>query len=209
MRLFVLGASGGVGTCLLEQATARGHSITAQTRSAGKLTATASVSVVTGLPTDEAFLKRHIAGHDAVVLCVGIDSPGKTTLFSETTRAAIAAMQAAGIGRLVAITGIGAGDTRGHGGWLYNHIIYPLFTRHRYADKDRQEALIARTDLDWTIVRPAPFAARAGSGPLQVWTEIPRDLQLRSITRAEVAAFILDSLENGSFIRQKPFIGHA
>ncbi|MGI6247528.1 MAG: NAD(P)-dependent oxidoreductase [Pseudochelatococcus sp.] len=209
MRLFVLGASGGVGTCLLEQATARGHSITAQTRSAGKLTGTASVNVIVGSPTDEAFLKRHIAGHDAVVLCVGIDGLGKTTLFSETTRAVMAAMQAAGIARLVAITGIGAGDTRGHGGWFYNHIVYPLFTRHRYADKDRQEAIIAQSGLDWTIVRPAPFATRAGSGPLQVRTDIPADLQLTSITRAEVAGFILDSLENGGFIRQKPFIGHA
>ncbi|MCU7431018.1 SDR family oxidoreductase [Paracoccus denitrificans] len=209
MRFFVLGASGGVGSCLLEQAVARGHRITAQTRSTAKLTETEAVAVAVGSPTDEAFLRRHIAGHDAVVICLGIDRQGRTTLFSETTKAVVEAMQAAGVRRLVAVTGIGAGDSKGHGGWLYNRIIYPLFTRNRYADKDRQEAIIEQSGLDWTIVRPAPFSARAGSGPLQVHTEIPHGLQLRSITRAEVAGFILDSLEGARFLRRKPFIGHS
>lgn len=209
MQLFVLGASGRVGTCLLEQAVARGHSITAQTRSAGKLAGSTSVNVIIGSPTDEAFLRQHIVGHDAVVLCIGIDSAGETTLFSETTRAVIAAMRTANVRRLVAITGVGAGNTKGHGGWFYNHIIYPLFTRHRYADKDRQEAVIEQTDLDWTIVRPAPFTTKTDADPLEVWADVPAGLQLRSITPTEVATFILDSLESGGFIRQKPFIGHS
>lgn len=209
MRLLVLGASGGVGSCLLEQAAARGHRITAQTRSAARLTENAAVSVVVGSPTDEAFLRRHVVAQDAVVLCLGIDTIGKTTLFSDTTRAVVGAMNAAAVRRLVAVTGVGAGDSKGHGGWLYNAVIYPLFTRNRYADKDRQEESIERSDLEWTIVRPAPFAASAGPGPLQVLTEIPDRLQLRSVTRTEVASFILDSLENASFIRQKPFIGHS
>lgn len=209
MRMFVLGASGGVGSSLLEQAAARGHGVTAQTRDARRLSPTKAARAVAGSPTDEAFLRQSLGGHDAAVLCIGIDTIGRTTLFSDATRALVAAMEATGVKRLVAITGIGAGDTRGHGGWFYNHVVYPLFTRHRYTDKDRQEAIIEQTNLDWTIVRPAPFAARATSEPLQVYTTIPPELQLRSVTRAEVAAFILDSLENDRFLRQKPFIGHS
>ncbi len=64
--------------------------------------------------------------------------------------------QEVGIARLIAITGIGAGETRGHDGWFYNRIVYPLFIRNRYVDKDRQGAIIERSGLDWTIVRPAP-----------------------------------------------------
>ena len=209
MRLLVLGASGGVGSCVLEQAVARGHRLTAQTRNPDKLKASGAVSVVVGAPTDEAFLRRHVFGHDAVVLCLGVDSIGRTTLFSESTKAVIAAMTAAGVRRLIAVTGVGAGDSRGHGGWFYNTVIYPLFTRNRYADKDRQEAIIEQSGLEWTIVRPAPFAAKAGTGALQAHTDIPDALQLTSVTRTEVASFILDSLESASFLRQKPFIGHA
>lgn len=209
MKLLVLGASGSVGTILLEQGVARGHRITAQTRNPAKLIATAGISVIAGSPTDEAFLTQHVAGHDAVILAIGIDSIGKTTLFSESARAVIEAMQVARVKRLAAITGIGAGETKGHGGWLYDRVIFPLFTRNRYADKDRQEAMIERSGLDWTIVRPAPFTAQPGSGPLHVVTDIPERLQLRSIARAEVASFILDCMEEGSYLRQKPFIGHS
>lgn len=209
MRLFILGASGGVGSSLVAQAAARGHNVTAQTRTAAKIRETTTVHAVVGAPDDEAFLRYHLAGHDAAILCIGIGGIGPTTLFSDTTRALIAAMGEAGVRRLVAVTGVGAGDTRGHGGWLYNNVIFPLFTRNRYADKDRQEAIIQQSDLDWTIVRPAPFAGKVGAGPLQVVTDIPPGLQLRSILRSEVAAFILDSLERGTFIREKPFIGHS
>lgn len=208
MRLVVVGASGGVGSRLLARAVAQGHTVTAQTREASRVTPSELVRVVEGEPTDEPFLRRSLEGHDAVVLCLGIDSLGRTTLFSDTTRALIAAMEATGVKRLVAVTGIGAGDSRGHGGWFYNRVLFPLFTRHRYADKDRQEALIERTSLDWTIVRPAPFA-KTTSGELQVFTEIPPGLQLSAITRDETAAFLLECVEDATFVRQKPFIGHA
>ena len=112
MRLFVLGASGSVGSHLLAQAVARGHQVTAQTRTSGKIKETASVQVVTGLPTDKAFLRRNLVGQGVAILCIGIGSIGKTTLFSDTTRALVAAMQATGVKRLVVITGIGTGDTR-------------------------------------------------------------------------------------------------
>lgn len=195
---------------LLPKAVAHGHQVTAQTRDASRIPAAEGVSVIVGSPQDEAFLNQHMAGHDAVVSAIGINTIGKTTLFSESASAVIAGMQANGVKRLVTITGIGAGDTRGHGGWLYNFAINPLFTRNRYADKNRQEALIEQTDLDWTIVRPAPYTNHPSTGPWHtVTTEIPAGLQLCAITREEVAAFVLDCLERASFIHQKPFIGHS
>jgi nucleotide-binding universal stress UspA family protein len=59
----------------------------------------------------------------------------------------------------VCVTGVGAGDTQGHGGFLSDRILYPLFTKGIYADKE-QEALIRDSAADWTIVRPAPFRNR-------------------------------------------------
>lgn len=209
MRLFIIGASGRVGSLLLTQAEARGHVVTAQSRTAGKLIETEARKVAIGLPSDEIFLTREIAGHDAVILTLGVAGIGKTTAFSDMTRAVLRVMQTTGVRRLVAITGVGAGETKGHGGWIYDTIVYPLFTRNRYADKDRQEAMIERSNLDWTIVRPAPFSSRANATPLQVVTEISTELQLRAVTPLEVATFILTILEAGEYIRQKPFIGHA
>ncbi|MEN4904934.1 NAD(P)H-binding protein [Luteimonas sp. TWI662] len=207
MRVFVMGASGGVGTRLVAQAVARGHRVTAQTRSADRLTATAGVDIVVGRPDDARFLAQRMPAHDAVVMSLGVASPRPTTVFSDATRAAIAAMRDSGVRRLIAITGVGAGETRGHGGWLYNRIVFPLVTRHRYADKERQEALIQDSGLDWTLVRPAPFTARSGRGDWQVALSVPPSLQLRTVTRDEVAGFVIDCLESGDFLHCTPFIG--
>ncbi|MCJ8151779.1 NAD(P)-dependent oxidoreductase [Shinella sedimenti] len=209
MRLLVLGASGNVGKILMEQGVARGHHITAQTRNPANLPEIVGISVITGSPTDTGFLNKHVTGHDAVILAIGINNIGKTTLFSDSAKAVISAMHAGNVKRLITITGIGAGETKGHGGWLYNRIIFPLFTHNRYADKDLQETLIEHSDLDWTIVRPAPFRRQVHKGPLHIVGDVPKGLQLRSITRAEVAAFILDCIEGERYVRQKPFIGHS
>lgn len=209
MRIAVLGAAGGVGREVLRQAIARGWDVTGQTRQADRLADFAGqIRIVAGAPTDAAVLRDLVRGQDAVVFALGIDRLGATTLFSESTRALIAAMQAEGVGRLVAVTGVGAGETRGHGGFFYDRILFPLFTRHRYADKDRQEALIAASGLDWTIVRPAPFARSAPPGPVEAHVALAPGTVLRRVTRAEVAAFILEELETGRFRGQRPFIGH-
>lgn len=208
-NVLVLGASGGVGREILRQGLERGLRITAQTRNADNLANFANrVRVVEGEPHDPAVIARAVTGQDAVIFVLGIDRIGATTLFSDATRVLIEAMAMAGVRRLIAVTGIGAGETRGHGGIFYDRFIFPLFTRNRYVDKDAQEHLIEQSDLDWTIVRPAPFAGSAPSGRPRVVTEIGPDTVLSRITRAQTATFILETLAKGGYIHQKPFIGH-
>ncbi len=100
-----------------------------------------------------------------MIYALGFRGRGDVRFFSDTTRSLLAAMQATGVRRLVAVTGVGAGETRGHGRFLYEHLIYPFFTQALYADKDRQEDLIRASATDWTILRPAPFKATPGGSP--------------------------------------------
>lgn len=210
MRFLLLGASGGVGRRLLAQGHARGHTIRAQTRDAAKLGGQPpGIEVVAADPTDAVALRALVTGQQAVIIALGTAPGRRTTMFSDVTAKLIAAMAAEGVKRLVAITGVGAGETRGHGGFLYDRIVYPLFTRVFYEDKDRQERLIQESTLDWVLVRPAPFKASAGSAPFQVLTEIKPDTVLRRITRDEVASFVLDQLAGDHYLRRPVFIGHA
>jgi putative NADH-flavin reductase len=210
MRVLVLGASGGVGRRLLVRGLARGHAIRAQTRDKRRLAdGPAGIEVVAADPTDAAALHALVAGQQAVIIALGTRPGRRTTLFSDVTAKLIPAMQSQGVRRLVAITGVGAGDTRGHGGFLYDWIIYPLFTRPFYEDKNRQEELIRQSTLDWVLVRPAPFKAEAGPTPIEVITEVRPETQLRRITREEVADFVLDQLQNDRYLHKAPFIGHA
>lgn len=206
--ILVLGASGSVGRLIVAEARERGLAVTAQTRDPHRLAGLDAAGQIVALdPTDGAALAATLPGHDAVIFALG-DRRRGTTLFSDATRALLPAMQTAGVRRLIAITGVGAGETRGHGGFLYDRVIFPLFTRSLYADKDVQEKLIEGSGLDWTIVRPAPFSDTPAPGPLQVLTRIEPDTKLRRITRAEVAGFVLDQVGSDTHLFRKPFIGH-
>jgi putative NADH-flavin reductase len=205
----ILGASGGVGYRLAGLALDAGYRIRGQSRAADRIDMRGGrVEVAVFEPTDAQALGSFVRGVRVVVFALGIDRPGPTTLFSETTAALIAAMRAGGVRRLIAITGVGAGETRGHGGLFYDRFVFPHFTRARYADKERQERMIEASGLDWTIVRPAPYRIHAPDTPLEVHTEVPPELVLSSITRDEVAAFVIDEIETRRYLRQKPFIGH-
>jgi putative NADH-flavin reductase len=209
-KIAVLGASGNVGKRIVALASKLGFEVVCQTRNAAKIGDTGSrVQVQVFDPKDAASLDTFVTGAQAVIFALGVDKPGATTFFSEVTAALLPAMKKQGVRRLIAITGVGAGDTRGHGGFVYDWIVFPLFTRKIYADKDRQEAMIAASNLDWTIVRPAPFSEGGAARPLEIYTKIQPDTVLRKIARDEVAAFVVEQINSDSYLRQLPFIGHA
>lgn len=210
MRVGVLGASGTIGSRIVKRLAATGHAVRAQSRDSSRLqSAPEIVEKCIFDPRDEQAIAAFVGELDAVVFALGESQSGPTTLFSDITRKLVAQMEGHGVRRLVAITGVGAGDTRGHGGWLYDWIVFPLFTRHRYADKDRQEALIAASALDWIIVRPASFRQHTPPGDLQVITEIGPETRLSGVSFDEVADFVVAQLRSDDHLRKRPFIGHA
>jgi putative NADH-flavin reductase len=207
-RLLVLGATGRVGRLVVAEALKRRYEVSALVRTPEKLDHVAdNVRVVRGDALDPSAVAAAVTNQDAVLYVLGAGNVRRTSLFSDSTRLLLDQMQRQGGRRLISVTGVGAGETRGHGGFLYDRILYPLFTKGIYADKDRQEALIRQSATDWTIVRPAPFCRRTPPGPLRIETRV-RDLVLRKISPQEVATFMVDELEQGRFIRQAVFIGH-
>lgn len=72
--------------------------------------------------------------------------------------------------------------------------------------QDKQEEMIAASDLDRTIVRRAPFSEGPLRGDLEVHTRIAPETR---VTRDEVAEFVMAQLDTEHYLRQCPFIGHA
>jgi putative NADH-flavin reductase len=208
LRLLVLGANGTVGRVVVDQAIRRGHEVTALVRAPQKLGETSAlVTIVRGDALDPHAVASAVRRQDAVVYALGAGNVRTTTLFSESTRILLDAMQREGVRRLVCVTGVGAGDTKGHGGFVYDRIVYPLFTKAIYADKDRQEAFIRDSGTDWTLVRPAPFRKHTLTEPLSVVTQVD-GIVLRRITPHEVGVFVVDEAERNRYVRQAVFIGH-
>lgn len=193
---------------MVSESVKRGHEITVLSRSPDAVgRAGAHVRVISGDALDSAAVSPAVAGQDAVASVLGTASLRQTTLFSESTRILLGEMHRHAVRRLVCVTGVGAGDTRGHGGFWYDRVIYPLFTKRLYDDKDRQEVLIRQSGLDWTLVRPAPFRTHAPPGRLRAVTTTT-NVTLWGVSRLEVATFLIDELEQNRYVRQAVFIGH-
>ena len=204
MRIAVLGASSGIGRDLVQQATTAGHHVVAVARSIGA-DATPNLTPVKGSILDPGVAERAVTGVDAVAWCVGAKTLGPAflrtvTVFSEGTRRAIEAMKRAGVNRLAVITGIGAGESRGHGGVLYDWIGLPLIVGAIYADKDRQEAIVKASDLDWTIVRPTLLTSGPRTGQYRVLTNL-EGVHGGRISRADCADCLLRAMAEGAWSR--------
>lgn len=157
---------------------------------------------------DEAALIRALGGCEAVISALGtrkIRLVRKVTLHSDGTRALVAAMKQRGVRRLVCITGMGAGDSAGHGGFAYDRLIKPVLLRTIYQDKDRQEAIIRASGLDWVIVRPSVLTDRPATG--NVWATVDlHGFHGGSIPRADVAAFVVAQTCNNEWLGKTPLI---
>ena len=158
MKLLVIGATGASGKEIVRQALALGYDVTALVRNATKASFVPLVKKAVGDVLDSGSLRKALTGQEAVICSLGSVATGpfkEMTLLSEGTRNLVATMQAQGVSRLICITGIGAGESKGHGPWYYNWLIQPVVLRGVYQDKTRQEAIVRGSGLAWTLVRPA------------------------------------------------------
>jgi len=207
MNILIVGATRGIGRQLLEQALAAGHTVTALVRTPRRLALRHErLKVVKGDILDPDSVALAMSGQYAVCCTIGVKAPWiRVTVFSEGTRNLLQAMKNAGVKRLVCVTGIGAGDSRGHGGFLYDSIFYPLLLKPIYADKDRQESLIKASNLDWTIVRPGFLTNGPSTKSYRMLTDLT-GIRAGRISRADVAHFILNELESNRYLRQTPLL---
>jgi len=206
-KILVLGATGGTGRHIVKQALARGHQVTALVRSPDKAGDLDGARLVVGDVRDDTTLREAVSGQNAVVSALGTPaSPFRdVTLLSTATRALVRAMKAEHVSRLITITGMGAGDSRRHGGFLFDRVIFPLLLKNVYADKDRQEAIVRDSGLDWVLVRPSVLSDKPGRGQIRALTDLS-DFHGGSISRQDVATFVLDQLRGDAWLHRSPLI---
>jgi putative NADH-flavin reductase len=209
MKLALFGATGQTGNLVLQQALARGDSVTALARSAARERVQHERLVwMQGSPTSPDDVSAAIAGADAVIHCLGIGGKGlgrQSTVVSDSVKAVLGAMQARQVKRLVCMSNVGAG---GSGTWFANHLVIPIFLRWLVPiieDKNRMETLLEHSQVEWVSVR-LPNIIDGPAKPVRVSADGKR-LSL-SITAASTAAFLLEQTLSTQFLRQTPSISN-
>ncbi|HKC62071.1 MAG TPA: SDR family oxidoreductase [Pyrinomonadaceae bacterium] len=207
MKLLIIGASRGIGFELLQQALAAGHEVTALARNPQSMDLShENLKVVKGDILDKSSIEEALPGQDAVCLTIGIKATRKpVSIFSKGTKAVVEAMKTSSCRRLICVTGIGAGDSRGHGGFLYDRIFNPIFLRTIYEDKDRQEKIVRESGLDWVIVRPGFLTNGPRTGKYRALTDL-KNVKAGKISRADVADFILKEAAEMNYKGQTPLL---
>jgi putative NADH-flavin reductase len=167
----------------------------------------AGAKLIIGDARDEATLRKAVQGQHVVISALGTPvSPFReVTLLSTATQALVNAMKTENVARLICITGIGAGDSAGHGGFLFDRLILPLLLRKVYADKNRQENIIRNSGLDWVLVRPTVLNNKPGSNTVRTLTNLS-DFNGGTISRKDVAKFSLDQVHTDTWLRHSPLI---
>ena len=203
----IFGASRGVGLEVVKRALDAGHRVRAVARAAEEIPIDKrKLWKINASALNAGDVDRAVSGAHAVITCLGVPPTLKpVTLFSESTRCVIEAMAAHGVKRLIAVTGIGAGDSRGIGGALYTQVFQPIFLRTIYDDKDREEDIIRKTRLEWTIVRPGFLTRLPATGKYRTLTE-PDQWEGGFIPRGDVADFLVKQIDDRAYLRQTPLL---
>ena len=210
MKLLIIGATGGTGRALVEQALAQGHVVTAFARKPLKITASHDRLIVAkGNVLDYDSLDQAVQGKDAVLSALGHKRWFiKTSILSEGTRNIIKAMQKHNVKRLICETSLGIGDSRWRMGLYYTLFVIPVITFFYFRDKERQERYIKQSSLDWIIVRPGQLTNGRKRGTYLHGLNIGSILLTVRISRADVADFMLKQLTDDSYLRKTPGVAY-
>ena len=146
----ILGGTGFIGSRLVAHLANRGHRITVPTRDperARHLRIQPSVKLVRADVFAPGTLATLLTGADAVVNLIGIlnesgrDGRGFHRVHVELMETLIAACKSAGVSRLVQLSALNAGA--------------PQASSHYLRSKGEAEALLRKSQLDWTILQPS------------------------------------------------------
>jgi putative NADH-flavin reductase len=198
--LIVFGATGGTGQQVVTQALAQGHTVTAFVRRPEAITTQhANLNLVQGDIVDATAVAGAVAGHEAVISALGTRS-GPPVL-PEGTRNILAAMVQAGIRRSLWVSSFGVGDSIDQMGWVARTVIVNVFLKNAIAEKEIQERYIHESTGDWIIARPGGLTDGPLTGVYRVTG--PNDKVGRpSISRADVADFLLKNLTDDRYVRK-------
>jgi putative NADH-flavin reductase len=195
MNLVVLGATGRTGRLVVDQALAAGHTVTAVVRSPEKLTMSHSnLRVVKGAATETSAVSSAMEGADAVISTLG----GKGSVIADSTRAIVAAARMTGVSRAVVLSTFAAQRDRLNAG---TRLLTGIGMGAMLKDKSAGEEMLRQSDLEWTVVYASILSDDPVNGSVVVLPEGAKRRMSERISRADVAAWMLQAATTGQHSR--------
>ena len=209
MRVLICGATGNIGSQTVDKAIQAGHEVTAFARSPEKLGDCLAFQAKGDLINADS-VTLAMTNQDVVIAVFGAPVNWSTltsvpNLCTQGTINIIDAIKQHGVKKLIYMTGIGTGDSKGQGRFIFDNLILPVMLGRIYVDKNRQEQAVMQSDLDWIIVRPTELNNEPKTGEYRVLTDLKGE-KAKMISRADVSDFLVKQIDSDRYLRQTPLI---
>jgi putative NADH-flavin reductase len=202
-KIALLGATGNIGSRILDEALSRGHAVTALTRDPRKLTARDGMTIQAGSTTNAPALAAILRGHDIVVASLKWNE--------NDVRRVIDTIRQAGVKRALFVIGAGSllrPDGQRHFDFMAAKGVQPPTSLPALK---AYEEIRTIADLDWTAISPP---ASIGPGPRTGEFRLGLDHLILDddgesrISRADFAVAIVDEIEKPAHLRKRFTAGY-
>ena len=203
MKIAIIGATGNVGTRLVNEALNRHHAVSGIARDPSKLTRRTGLSATMGDVTKPDALLLLLKGHDAIISSLrfqGIDAEQLIEL-----------VRRSGVRRYLVVGGAASLEIAPGQILLDSPHFPPAYKPEASAAKAFLDALRNVTDLDWTFVSPSAFfgpGERTGKFRLANNTLLTAPDGKSSISYEDYAIAMLDEVENPKHLRDRFTVGY-
>jgi len=207
-RIIIFGATGGTGQELIKQALENGNKVTAFARTPEKLKISHNnLKVIQGDVLNYNNVFKSLDNQEVVFCNLGMPASDKSTLRKDGTANIVKAMEDKGINKLICQTSLGFADSKAVLPWWMKYIIVPFILKNAFKDHELQESVIEKSNLDWTIVRPGNMTNGKLTKTYKHGFDPSEKIKLK-VSRADVAHFMLNQINNIEYLRKKVGISY-
>jgi putative NADH-flavin reductase len=203
MNILIFGASGNTGQELVRQALAAGHNVTAFVRTPDKLVIThEKLKLIRGNVKDYSTVENAIKNQEAVLSTLGVSKQLKSDpIVIEGIKNILKAMEQMDVRRFIYLSFLAVGNGRNDSGFMIKNIISRI-VHNEIADHEEKERLINSSPLEFTIVRPPKLSNGQKKSLYRSGETIKAKSILPTMSRADVADFMLKQLTDKTFLRK-------
>lgn len=204
MKVVIFGANGRTGSLIVKMALEAGHQVVAYVRNAGsEFESHPNLHIAVGGLTEVLRMKDAMRGADACISALGGNSlTHRSPELTQGLRHIISVMEQAGVPRLFYLSSLGAGDSKYLIPQPIRFFIVNMFLRIPLADHNLNEQYIMKSAVKWTLFRPGGLTDKLHEAQLNFGNENVIIKGNTSISRSNVAKFMVDQLTNDSFINK-------
>lgn len=201
MKLLVIGGAGRTGRLVVEAALGHGHEVTAFVHRASADDLGGRVRTVSGDVLDFDAVSAAVEGQDAVAVTVR-RTEGAGPFHTEAVANVIHAMALHDVRRLSVLSAAGTFARTDRSMSLRFRALIATSMRSTYDDLEDMERRVMASALDWTIVRPVGLSDGPATGDYRISLSGALLPKASRISRGDVAAVILKSLESDAYLRR-------